>query len=204
MTQSSEWSSSRARAPERSRASLAARLGGLAALAVVASIGCDSRETPRADATRETDAAVARIEPTQGSQAHGTVEFRPSGDGVEIHADLSGLPEGRHGFHVHQNGDCSAPDASSAGPHFAFEVEPGAPDRITGNLGELVADSSGHAVLDADVPRAELEGDRSIVGRAVVVHARGNDPTVTPSGDAGARIACGVIVASRDRSSPQS
>jgi len=169
------------------------------AVALIGWWGCGPADSSADNPTLASEEVVAQLEPTRDSQVQGTVTFFEDGDqeGLRIRADVSGLEPGRHGFHVHRNGDCSAPDASSAGPHFAFVVDGTESDRITGNLGELEADSSGHAVLETVVPTAELEGERGILGRAVVVHARGNDPRVTPTGDAGARVACGVIIASR-------
>lgn len=177
----------------------AAGLGALG-VALCALPGCGDREAPDVSAARDAGAvaeASATLEPTRDSRARGTVAFETADEGVRIRAELSGLPAGRHAFHVHEKGDCSAPDASSAGEHFDFESAEQPVRRITGNLGELEADDSGRAVLEALIPRAELEGRRSIVGRAVVVHARGNDPRQTPDGGAGDRIACGVITASR-------
>lgn len=152
---------------------------------------------PGATNKRPVRQALAVLHPTQGNQASGVVRFTETpGRGIEVFAAVHGLEGGPHAFHVHVYGDCSAPDATSAGPHFHFtgssldkEVEV-----ITGNLGELrqhrTDDVSSH---QARIPNASLQGEFSIIGRAVVVHAQGNDPTVTPDGGAGARLACGVI-----------
>jgi Cu-Zn family superoxide dismutase len=140
--------------------------------------------------------AVAILMPTQGSQVSGLVRFRETDLGVEVFTTVQGLPGGNpHAYHVHVYGDCSSPDAKSAGPHFHFtgssldtEV-----DMITGNLGELEAAGQRTTTHQAQIEAATLQGQFSIIGRAVVVHAMGNDPKVTPDGGAGARIACGVI-----------
>ena len=108
-------------------------------------------------------------------------------------AELRDLPPGPHAFHVHEFGDCSAPDASSAGDHFAFYVTEEPADRILGNLGVLQAGVDGRARLERVVPEARLAGPRSLIGQSVVVHAEANDPTAVPGGAAGERIACGVI-----------
>lgn len=141
--------------------------------------------------------AIAVLHPTRGHQAEGVVRFvETAGRGVEVFAVVDGLTASPHAFHVHVYGDCSAPDASSAGPHFhftgsSFDEEAGI---ITGNLGELARQPTGpSSTHQALIPEASLQGEFSILGRAVVVHERGNDPAVTPDGDAGARIACGVI-----------
>lgn len=143
--------------------------------------------------------AMATLEPTEGHQARGTVTFTPVDGGVRVNADVTGLAEGPHGIHVHETGDCSAPDASSAGGHFAPEGSPhGAPDdpaseRHTGDLGNLEANPEGNATYERLDSILSLEGPNSIVGKAVIVHGGADDLTSQPSGDAGPRVACGVI-----------
>ncbi len=128
----------------------------------------------------------------------GTVTFSEVADGVRVQASITGLAPGKHGFHVHEKGDCSAPDASSAGDHFNPTGQPhGAPDssaRHEGDMGNIEADASGTANLNyVDHTLSLVPGDRSIVGHAVIVHANPDDLTSQPSGNAGARLACGVI-----------
>lgn len=126
----------------------------------------------------------------------GTVRFVDTGQrALEVFTQIEGLPAGVHAYHVHVYGDCSTPDAKSAGPHFHFTGSSldESVKIITGNLGELTADAEGRFVHQTRVPHAQLQGPFSILGRSVVIHAEGNDPSVTPDGGAGARIACGVI-----------
>lgn len=141
--------------------------------------------------------AVAQLAPTQGNQASGTVTFTSMNGGVQVEATVSGLQPGPHGFHVHENGDCSAPDASSAGDHFAPEGNPHAgPDdqpRHVGDLGNIEAGQDGSARYTRTDNVITLSGPNSIVGRAVVVHAGEDDLTTQPSGDSGNRVACGVV-----------
>ncbi|MGE0402956.1 MAG: superoxide dismutase family protein [Kofleriaceae bacterium] len=139
--------------------------------------------------------AVAILAPTSGNRASGIVRFRRSGAGLDVFATVDGLPAGEHAYHVHVFGDCSASDATSAGPHFHFTGSSFDPEVeiITGNLGELSSDGAGTATHHARHPAATLDGKFSIIGRSVVVHAKPNDPSAPPGGDAGARIACGVI-----------
>lgn len=152
---------------------------------------------PGAEVKQPVRQAVAILHPTAGHRASGVVRFTETeGRGIEVFAVVHGLSGGPHAFHVHVYGDCSAPDATSAGPHFHFTGSSFDKEAkvITGNLGELrehaTDDVSSHQSL---IPNASLQGEFSIIGRAVVVHAQGNDPTVTPDGGAGARLACGVI-----------
>lgn len=143
--------------------------------------------------------AIARMGPTRDHDVDGIVRFTHTDEGVEIDAEFTNLDPGLHAFHVHEFGDCSAPDGSSAGGHYPL-VEENAqedPGVITGNLGELEADEAHRAEARRVIPGLSLNGPRSIAGRAVVVHARGNDTTATPGGDTGARLACGVIGVAR-------
>ena len=142
--------------------------------------------------------AIAVLHPTAGNKVAGTVTFTPVAGGVQIHADITGLTPGKHGFHVHEFGDCSAADASSAGAHFNPTNQPHAgPDaaaRHEGDMGNVEADASGNAKLDYVDHQISLTNDaRSAIGRSVVVHAKPDDLKTQPSGDSGARIACGVI-----------
>lgn len=142
--------------------------------------------------------ASALLEPTKGHKVTGTVTFTEVAGGVRVEANLAGLTPGKHGFHIHEKGDCSAPDASSAGGHFNPAGKPhGAPgdtERHAGDMGNIEADSSGLAKLDyVDHIMSLAPGKNSITGHAVVVHAKPDDLHSQPSGDAGARVACGVI-----------
>ncbi len=145
--------------------------------------------------------ARAQIEATEGNQASGEVQFVEQDGTVRINASLTGLAPGAHGFHIHEKGDCSAPDASSAGDHFSPNDAPhGSPRDLphahhVGDLGNVVAKENGLAevvVEDADV---RLDGADSIIGRAIIVHAGQDDFETQPSGDAGDPVGCGVIQA---------
>ncbi len=141
--------------------------------------------------------AVAQLNPTQNNKVHGTVTFLQESGGVRVKAEVTGLTPGKHGFHIHEKGDCSAPDGSSAGGHFnPGGMAHGAPDadqRHAGDLGNLVADESGKATLNWLDKHLSFTGTNSIVGRGVIVHAKADDMKSQPAGDAGGRIACGVI-----------
>ena len=145
---------------------------------------------------QETTKAIAVLHPAAGSQVMGTVTFTKTGDTVQVVADITGLKPGKHGFHIHEFGDCSAADASSAGSHFNPTKMPhGAPDaaeRHAGDLGNLEADSTGKAHLELKDNMLKLSGENSILGRGLIVHEKVDDWS-QPTGNAGGRVACAVI-----------
>ena len=156
--------------------------------------GCQSNEAGK---DVRVNKAVVLLEPTQNHRVRGMVSFTATESGVRIVADVEGLTPGKHGFHIHEKGDCSAPDASSAGGHFnPTNLHHGAPDvedRHLGDLGNLEADSKGYAHYDRIDKVIVLHGANSIVGKAVIVHEKEDDLTSQPVGNAGGRVACGVI-----------
>ena len=139
------------------------------------------------------DAARADLGPASGSAVSGTVAVRAlAGGGVHLDVKVSGLSPGLHGFHVHEVGDCSALDASSAKGHFNPTGKPHGSH--AGDLPDLTADASGNARLSTNVPLLTLDdGSMSIMGRAFVVHADPDDHVSQPTGNSGKRVACGVI-----------
>ena len=146
---------------------------------------------------QEIKKAIAVLHPASGSQVMGTVTFTKTGDAVQVVADVTGLTPGKHGFHIHEFGDCSATDATSAGGHFNPTHKPhGAPDsaeRHVGDLGNLEADASGKAHLEWKDKMLKLSGQNCILGLAVIVHEKEDDLKSQPVGNAGGRVACGVI-----------
>lgn len=142
-------------------------------------------------------AAVAMLNPTAGNSTRGTVYFVPVKDGVRVVAHVTGLTPGKHGFHVHEKGDCSAPDGTSAGGHFNPEkAQHGGPHstaRHAGDFGNITANEAGVAHYDSVDHHLKLEGISSVIGKAVIVHAQEDDLKTQPTGNAGARVACGVI-----------
>jgi superoxide dismutase, Cu-Zn family len=145
--------------------------------------------------------AVAVLLPTKGSKVEGTVTFTRGEKGIRVQADVSGLAPGKHGFHIHEFGDSSSPDGMAAGGHFnPHKMEHGAPTaekRHVGDLGNLEADSAGHATLDLVDPALSFSGSSSILGRGVVVHEKPDD-FGQPTGNAGGRVAVGVIGVAKD------
>lgn len=147
--------------------------------------------------------AMATLNPTEGNQVSGTVTFTQESEGVRVVVNLRGFGgAGMHGFHIHEFGDCSAADGTSAGGHFNPEgvahAGPDAEKRHVGDLGNLSADENGVATADFVDTMLALSGPHSILGRGVIVHAEADDLTSQPTGAAGARLACGVVEAVRE------
>lgn len=144
--------------------------------------------------------AMATIRPTTGQTAQGMVQFMENSDGsVEVKVELTGVPAGVHGFHVHEKGDCSD-DAKAAGGHFnPTGMAHGAPAASThhaGDFGNVTADASGKVRTSFTTRSITVNpGMSSVVGHAIVLHGGPDDLTSQPAGNSGARIACGVAEA---------
>jgi Cu-Zn family superoxide dismutase len=145
--------------------------------------------------------ALAVLAPLGSSGVSGTVTFSKAEGGVKVWARVSGLKPGAHGFHIHEFGDCSAPDGGSAGGHFNPTAEPHAgPHDMTrhaGDMGNVTAGADGVATVEYVDPRVSFEGPNSILGRGVIVHANPDDLKTQPTGNAGGRVACGVVGAAK-------
>jgi len=141
--------------------------------------------------------AIAVLHPGKDSKVAGTVHFKKEGSGVHVTGTLTGLAAGNHGFHIHEFGDCSAADFTSAGGHFNPAGNPHGgpkdPKRHEGDMGNIEATPDGNATIDYVDSELRFEGTRSIVGRGVIVHANPDDFKTQPTGNAGGRVACGVI-----------
>ncbi|MGH7178432.1 MAG: superoxide dismutase family protein [Tepidisphaeraceae bacterium] len=166
--------------------------------------GAAAKEPSKASAA--TPGAIARVHPSAAattqpvdSNITGTVTFAKSSDGVVVTIDLSGFaPNSTHGFHVHEKSDLSAPDLSSAGPHFnpAGHKHGGLnmPMSHAGDFGNITADANGN--VHATITSRDISigtGPTGVVGRSVIVHAKPDDLRTDPSGNSGARVAGGVI-----------
>lgn len=167
----------------------------LLVISVVGMLGC-SGDSKKA-ATGKMETAVAEMQPTEGNEATGTVTFTKVEGGVRVVAHFEGVPEGQHGFHIHEFGDCSSGDGKSAGGHFNPEgvahAGRDAEERHVGDLGNITADANGVAHADFVDSHLKLMADYSILGKGVILHAAPDDMTSQPTGAAGARISCGVI-----------
>jgi superoxide dismutase, Cu-Zn family len=177
------------------------RMGSLAAVAatalVLGALGLAGRAWA-ADATNPV-AAQTTIEPRSGSKVTGKAVFTelPSG-GTKIEVWIENATPGTHGIHLHEKGDCSAPDASSAGAHFNPSGNPHAgpadPKHHNGDWGNITigADGKGHLEMTSTMLTVK-PGPNSVVGKSVVFHEKADDLKSQPSGDAGGRLGCGVV-----------
>jgi superoxide dismutase, Cu-Zn family len=143
--------------------------------------------------------ASAKLESRSGSKVTGKVTFTQQNGKVSMHVVVNGLTPGTHAIHIHDKGDCSAPDAASAGGHWNPTAENhgqwGHAPFHHGDIGNLVADAKGKAELTVESELWSIgDGKPSdVLGHAVVVHAKEDDFTTQPTGNAGGRVACGVI-----------
>lgn len=176
----------------------------LVLLSACASTPRDTATTAPAMPDMATSSTVQRatvaLAAASGSLASGTLTAMPMGRGVHFTGEVGGLkPNATHAIHVHAKGDCSAADATSAGDHFNPAMRPhgkvGSGAHHGGDMVNLVADSRGVARVDVHAEGVVLGGGAAndVLGKAVIVHASADDYTSQPAGNAGARIACGVI-----------
>jgi Cu-Zn family superoxide dismutase len=169
--------------------------------------------TPAADAGSAAATPVEAVKPAPPPAKHatatmaatakfagvkGAVTFKEVDGGLEVTAALEGLKPGDHGFHVHEKGDCTAPDAASAGGHFNPSGHkhggPDAAEHHEGDLGNLTAGPDGKATKTFTMKGISLgDGADSVVGKGFIIHEKADDGTTQPTGNAGARAACGVI-----------
>jgi Cu-Zn family superoxide dismutase len=143
--------------------------------------------------------ATATLRPASGSQVHGDVTFtQVSANRVRVAGEIAGHTGGPKGFHIHEKGDCSAPDAMSAGGHFnPMKAKHGSSPTTghAGDMGNINVSDTGKGTIDMVLEGLSVDKDapNTIIGRAVVVHVRADDLKTDPTGNAGDRVACGVI-----------
>ncbi|MEP7057689.1 MAG: superoxide dismutase family protein [Caldimonas sp.] len=155
---------------------------------------------PTAPAT----SVVAVLQPTRGNSAAGSVWFTQDGAQVLMRGRISGLvPNQEHGFHIHEKGDCASGDGMSAGGHLNPTGKPHGPqgaEHHAGDLAALKADASGNATVRMRVAGSVLgSGAGDLAGKALIVHVSPDDYKTQPTGNSGARIACGVIASTPGR-----
>jgi Cu-Zn family superoxide dismutase len=147
----------------------------------------------------EAPRATAQLQPTQGNKTFGEATFEQVGDRVRVVVFVEGLKPGQeHGLHIHEAGDCSSGDGMSAKGHFNPFGKPhghhGGAERHAGDLPALKANKEGRANVQIDLDLITVTpGPASIIARGLIVHAAPDDYKTQPTGNAGARIACGVI-----------
>jgi Cu-Zn family superoxide dismutase len=161
--------------------------------AVVLAAGCAEEKT-----------ASANLESRSGSTVTGTATFTEGDEKVTVKLDVAGATPGKHGVHIHENGDCSAPDATSAGGHWnPSGVNHGAPEASphhAGDMGNITvgADGKGTLTLSSEDWQLGTGAANDVVGKAVIIHAAEDDLTTQPTGNSGGRVACGVIAIQQD------
>lgn len=143
--------------------------------------------------------ASSRLEARSGSSLAGNVRLMQHGEHLMVMADVTGLKPGQsHGFHIHEKGDCSAVDGMSAAGHFNPAAKPHGPadaDHHGGDMPALLADANGKAMARFHLTGITLDdGPTGVVGRSIIVHKDPDDYKTQPTGNSGARLACGIIV----------
>ena len=157
-------------------------------------VSCTSEKPHEVSSHTTPESAVAVIHSINDSNVSGTVNFENTAEGVQVTASISGLTGSMHGFHIHQYGDCTAEDGTSAGGHFNpggnDHAGPDAMNRHMGDMGNISADENGNATLEYVDSTIDMY---QIIGRGIIVHGGVDDLESQPSGAAGPRIGCGVI-----------
>lgn len=159
--------------------------------------GCEHIE--KVVSTSQSKKASAIINPSSGSAVSGTATFTQIGQKVRLRIQVENVSPGEHGVHIHENGDCSAPDGKSAGGHWnPTDVDHGKwgeGEFHLGDIGNIMVgeDGTGSIELVTDLWEIGTGSDVDVVGKGIIVHADPDDFVSQPSGNAGARIGCGVI-----------
>ena len=166
-------------------------------------MGCDRGHQPTAILpTADAKQASAMIGALNDSGVTGMAVFTQNGDEITLTAEIQGAAPGLHGFHIHAYGDCSAPDGKSAGGHWnptdVAHGKWGEGEFHLGDIGNINVgeDGTGRITLTTDLWEIGTGSDIDVVGKGIIVHADADDFVSQPSGAAGARIGCGVIVLS--------
>ena len=171
--------------------------------------GCASTPSTNAPPVASASVSTARAATTNlaaasASLVSGKLALMPMGDGVHVQGTVGGLAaNSTHAIHIHQRGDCSAADAASAGDHFnptgSIHGKAGSGAHHAGDMDNIVANAEGVAMVNVHLRGVTLGGGavNDVAGRAVIVHAMPDDYRSQPAGNAGARVACGVIAVTR-------
>lgn len=166
----------------------------------------------KGDGARQPDRiAFVTLQPTAGNTVSGLVAFiheDAASETVRVVGKLIGIAEGEHGMHVHENGNCTGPAASTAGAHYDPDGSMVHGDRTAvarhlGDLGNIVAGADQIATFDFTDERIKVVGPNSIAQKALIVHASGDDLSTQPSGNSGDPIACGIITPQENNLVPE-
>jgi Cu-Zn family superoxide dismutase len=166
--------------------------GAVALVFSLTMVACSTPKPPLAPR------ASAHLSARSNTKVSGTIDFKQVGDSIEVKVFAHRLkPNQQHGFHIHEVGDCNSPDGTSAGGHFNPTSKPHGTqddDHHAGDMPGLMADSNGVAQTTFVLKNLTLaDGPMSIMGRSVILHRDPDDYKTQPTGNSGARIACGVI-----------
>jgi Cu-Zn family superoxide dismutase len=166
-------------------------------LASVSTLFLTSLITLSLHAADKPASAFAELKAAKGQTVSGKLEFTQEAGAVHISGEVKHLSPGKHGIHVHDKADLSAPDLASAGGHFNPTKEahgaPGAAHHHAGDFGNITADENGTAHVDLTISGLSLTGPNSIVGHSIIIHGAADDLKSQPSGNSGPRVAGGVI-----------
>jgi Cu-Zn family superoxide dismutase len=175
----------------------------LLATVISMTVGCATNSSTRDDSagnpssSKARPMAVAVLSPGADGKVKGQVMFTEETEGIRVTANVEGLTPGKHGFHIHEKGDCSAADFSSAGGHFnpagSKHGSPTDAEHHVGDFGNLEANEQGVARFERVFNWLTFKGTNSILNKAVIVHEKADDLQTQPTGNAGGRLACGVI-----------
>ena len=165
-----------------------------AAAGVLALSGCAAP-----GATSKTALATATLRNASGAEI-GTAVLAGKAETLTLRIAATGQPSTVHGIHLHAVGKCDAPDFTSAGPHLNPHGKQHGRENPAGthlgDLPNLVMDSSGRAEISVELPGGRAANEATLFdadGSAIVLHAKADDNLTDPSGNSGARIACGVL-----------
>lgn len=151
-------------------------------------------ETGAKQAVQIPDDGIAVLRATKGNHVEGVIRLTQTTKGLRLSGEVRGLTPGKHGFHIHEYGDLRSADGKSAGAHYAPQGHkhggPDSPEHHAGDLGNIAANDAGVAKVDILADDLKLH---FVIGRSIVVHGGQDDLQSQPSGDAGPRVAYGVI-----------
>ena len=171
-------------------------IGTSLAFAVGCATDSGTKDTAKPSGSKARNQAVAVLAPAANGKVKGQVTFLEETEGVRVTANIEGLTPGKHGFHIHEKGDCSAADFTSAGGHFnPTQIKHGSPtdaEHHAGDFGNIEANEQGVARFERVFTWLTFTGTNSILNKGVIVHANPDDFS-QPTGNAGGRVACGVI-----------